>query len=41
MGVVFGEKFGQIRSNVRKKNKETGIINGLFSEQEVVVIENT
>ena len=40
--MVFKEKFGQIRSNVeKKKNNETGIISGLFSEQELLVIENT
>ena len=34
MGVVLGQNLGQIRSNVVKKvplNKETGIINNLFS----------
>ena len=30
VGVVFGQDLGQIRPNV-VKNKETGIINGLFS----------
>ena len=31
MGVVFGQNLGQIRSNVVKKSKETGIINRFFS----------
>ena len=31
MGEVFGQKLGQVRSNVVKKSKETGIINRFFS----------
>ena len=31
MDVVFGQNLGQIRSNVVKKSKETGIINRFFS----------
>ena len=48
MGVVFGAKIDQIRSNV-VKNKETGISMGFFHimhevyiyRQEVAVIETT
>ena len=31
LGVVLGQNLGQIKSNVVKKNKETGIINDFFS----------
>ena len=49
MGVVLGQNLGQIRSNVVKKSKETGITYSFFSDfaqgihfkgrQEVVVVQ--